>query len=138
MSASLNQVSLIGNLTRDPEMKYTEGGNAVVSFRIATNSSWTDKNGQKQEEVEFHNLQAWGKLAEICQKYLKKGSKVFVQGRIKTESWEKSGVKNYRTKVVIKDMVMLSPKGESNQRAESQQYDQGVVSQEVDPGDIPL
>ncbi len=112
MAMSLNRVQLIGNLTRDPEVKQIPGGSAVASFSIATNFTWKDSSGQKQEKVEFHNVVAWQKLAEICGQYLKKGSKVFVEGRLQTRDWEgEDGIKRYRTEIVIENMIMLDRKG---------------------------
>ncbi len=99
---------LIGNLTRDPEIRTTPNGKTVASFGVATNSSWTDASGQKQEKVEFHNIVAWGKLAEICGQYLGKGRKVYVEGRLQTRDWEgKDGVKRQRTEIVAENMIML-------------------------------
>ena len=112
MSRSVNKVILIGNLTRDPEMRYTPDGKAVTSFGLATNRSWTSKEGEKKEEVEFHNLVAWGKLAELCSQFLKKGRKVYAEGRLQTRSWEgKDGVTRQRTEIVMEDMVLLDSKG---------------------------
>jgi len=114
MAMSLNRAQLIGNLTRDPEMKQIPGGQVVTSFGIATNFTWTDQSGQKQSKVEFHNIVAWRKLAEICGQYLKKGSKVFVEGKIQTQDWEgEDGVKRYRTEIVIDNMIMLDKKGDA-------------------------
>jgi len=102
---------LIGNLTRDPEMRYTPQGTAVCSFGIATNSSWTSGTGEKKESVEFHNIIAWNKLAETCAKFLKKGGKVYVEGRLSTQSWQgQDGIKKQRTEIVINDLVMLDKK----------------------------
>lgn len=113
MAKSLNKVMLIGNLTRDPEMRYTPQGSGVCSFGIATNSSSTSDSGEKKEYVEFHNIVAWNKLAEICSKYLKKGGKVYVEGRLTTQSWQGTdGVKKQRTDIVINDMVMLDRKSD--------------------------
>lgn len=114
MSArSLNLVQLIGNLTRDPEIRYTANGTAVATFGIATNKSWKDENGEQKELTEFHNLVAWGKLGEICQQLLKKGMKIYVQGSLTTRSWqdEASGVMRYRTEVRVDDMIILDNKG---------------------------
>ena len=86
--ASVNKVILIGNLGADPELRYTNNGTAVANFRIATNDQWTDKNGEKQERAEWHNIVAWSKLGEICGKYLKKGRPVYVEGRLQTRQWE--------------------------------------------------
>lgn len=110
---SLNRAQLIGNLTRDPEMRQTSGGRTVANFGIATNRRWTDASGQQQEKVEFHNIVVWGKLAEICAQYLRKGSKVYIDGRIETRDWEgDDGVKRYRTEIVAENMIMLDRKGD--------------------------
>lgn len=114
MAMSLNRAQIIGNVTRDPEMKQIPGGQVVTSFGLATNFTWTDQSGQKQEKAEFHNIVAWRKLAEICGQYLKKGSKVFIEGRIQTRSWEaEDGSKRYRTEIVAENMIMLDRKGDS-------------------------
>ena len=112
MAMSLNRVQLIGNLTRDPEMRQIPGGQVVTSFAVATNLVWTDPSGQKQNKAEFHNIVAWRKLAEICGEYLKTGSKVFIEGRLQTRDWEgEDGVKRYRTEIVAENMIMLDSKG---------------------------
>lgn len=114
MAGSLNKASIIGNLTRDPEMRQTNSGQNVASFAVATNRSWKDNNGQKQEQVEYHNVVAWGKLAEICGQYLQKGKKVFIEGRLQTRDWEgKDGVRRYRTEIVANEMIMLSRGGDA-------------------------
>lgn len=107
MSArSLNKVMLIGNLTRDPELRYTPQGTAVVTFGLATNREWVDAAGQKQESVEFHRVVAWNKLAEICSQLLFKGRKVYVQGRLQTRSWQtQDGQEKQTTEVVIDEMI---------------------------------
>jgi single-strand DNA-binding protein len=111
MAKSLNKVMLIGNLTRDPEMRYTPQGTAVCTFGVATNRSWTTENGEKKEEADFHNIVAWNKLAEICAQLLKKGRKVYVEGRLSTRSWQgQDGTQKQRTEVVISDMVILDKK----------------------------
>jgi single-strand DNA-binding protein len=111
MARSLNKVMLIGNLTRDPEMRYTPQGAAVCTFGVATNRNWTTDTGEKKEDVEFHNIVAWNKLAEICSQLLKKGRKVFVEGRLSTRSWQgQDGAQKQRTEVVITDMVILDRK----------------------------
>jgi len=93
-------------------MRYTPDGKAVTSFGLATNRSWTSKEGEKKEEVEFHNLVAWGKLAELCSQFLKKGRKVYAEGRLQTRSWEgKDGVTRQRTEIVMEDMVLLDSRG---------------------------
>lgn len=99
---------IIGNLTRDPELKNTPSGQAVASFAVATNLVWTDQSGQQQKKVEFHNIIAWRKLAEVCAKYLHKGSKVYIEGRLQTTDWTgNDGVKRYRTEIVAENMIML-------------------------------
>ena len=99
---------IIGNLTRDPELRTTNSGQSVTSFGVATNRVWTDQSGQKQEKAEFHNVVAWGKLAEICNQYLGKGRRVFIEGRLQTRDWEgQDGVKRTRTEVIAENMIML-------------------------------
>ncbi len=111
---NLNRAMLIGNLTRDPEVRSTPSGTAVASFGIATNQVWTDPSGNRQEKAEFHNIVAWRKLAEICGQYLHKGSKVYVEGRLQTRSWDdQTGNKRYITEIVIDNMIMLDTKGAS-------------------------
>lgn len=110
MARSVNLVMLIGNLTREPELRYTPQGHAVCSFGLATNRTWIS-DGEKKESVEFHNIVAWNKLAELCKQLLAKGRKVFIQGRLQTRSWEgQDGVKRTRTEVVAEDMVILDTK----------------------------
>ncbi len=112
MAKSLNRVQLLGNLTRDPELRYTPSGRAVASFAIATNRSWTTDTGEKREEVDFHNIVAWGKLGEICSQFLAKGRKAYVEGRLTTRSWTApDGAQKTRTEVVIDDMILLDNKG---------------------------
>jgi single-strand DNA-binding protein len=112
MAMSLNRVQLIGNLTRDPEMRQVPGGQTVASFSIATNFSWTDQSGQRQDKPEYHNIVAWRKLAEIIGQYLRKGSKIFIEGRLQTREWEgEDGVKRFRTEIVADNMIMLDRKG---------------------------
>ena len=109
---------LIGNLTRDPEMRYTPQGTAVCTFGVATNRSWTLESGEKKEDVEFHNIVAWNKLAEICAQLLKKGRKVYVEGRLSTRSWQgQDGTQKQRTEVVINDMVILDKKTDNPEDA---------------------
>ena len=104
----LNKVMLIGRLTQDPEVRTTPNGTPVVNFGLATGRVWTDQAGQKQEKTEFSNIVAWRRLAEICGQYLRKGSKVYLEGRLETRSWEdQSGVRKYRTEVIADNMIML-------------------------------
>ena len=105
---NLNRATIIGNLTRDPEVRTTTTGQNVASFGVATNHTWTDKSGQKQERAEFHNIVVWGKLAEICGQYLSKGRKVYIEGRLQTREWEgQDGAKRNRTEIIAENMIML-------------------------------
>lgn len=106
----LNKTMLIGRLGNDPELKYTQSGIAVATFSIATGTQWKDTEGNKQEKTEWHNIKAWKGLAETCGKYLKKGSKVYVEGRLETSMWETDGKKNYKTEIVLDNMIMLDGK----------------------------
>ncbi|PIS41769.1 MAG: single-stranded DNA-binding protein [Candidatus Kerfeldbacteria bacterium CG08_land_8_20_14_0_20_42_7] len=114
MAMNLNKVQLIGNLTRDPEIRTTPTGQNVASFSVATSRRWTDKEGQSKEQTEFHNLVAWRKLADIIGQYVKKGSKVYVEGHLQTRNWEdQQGAKKYRTEIIVDNLIMLDRKGES-------------------------
>jgi single-strand DNA-binding protein len=109
---NLNRAMIIGNLTRDPEVRTTANGQNVATFGVATNYTWTDQQGQKQERVEFHNIVAWGKLAEICGQYLGKGRKVYVEGRLQTREWEgQDKVKRKTTEIICEQMIMLDKSG---------------------------
>ncbi len=106
--AGLNKAILIGNLGRDPEVRYTPGGLAVANFTIATSESWSNKNGEKETRTEWHRIVAFGKLGEICGEYLSKGKQVYIEGRIQTREWDdKEGVKRYTTEIVASQMLML-------------------------------
>lgn len=114
MTRSLNKVMLIGNLTRDPEIRYTPSGAAVCTFGIATNRQWNTDSGEKKEEVEYHRIVAWNKLGELCGQLLAKGRKVYVEGRLQTRKWTgQDGAEKTTTEIVISDMVILDPKGGS-------------------------
>ena len=112
--AGVNKVFIIGNLGRDPEMKYTESGTAVANFTIATSDEWKDKTtGEKKEKTEWHRIVAWRRLAEICGEYLRKGSQVYIEGKLQTRSWEdKEGNKRYTTEIVAQSMQMLGGRSE--------------------------
>lgn len=115
---SVNKVILIGNLTRDPEMRQTANGQMVTTFCIATNREWITKDTDKHSLAEYHDIVAWARLAEICSKYLKKGKLVYIEGYLKTRSWDTpEGVRKFRTEVVAQDMIMLEkrPKGEEGE-----------------------
>lgn len=146
---SLNKVQLIGNLTRDPELRYTPNGQAVASFGLATSRQWTTDTGEKKEEVDFHNIVAWGKLGEICSQYLKKGSKMYVEGRIQTRSYEsKDGQQKTRTDIVMHDMIMLDGKRRdeasestsaiSNVKPKQENSTEVKNDEVISPDDIPF
>lgn len=112
----LNKVMLIGNLTKDPESKTLVSGQSLSNFSVATNRTWKDASGTKKEQAEFHNIVVWGKLADIANQYLKKGKKVFIEGRLQTRSWDdQNGVKKYRTEIIAENISMLDSKGSSYQ-----------------------
>ncbi|HNS71182.1 MAG TPA: single-stranded DNA-binding protein [bacterium] len=145
-SRNLNMVQLIGNLTRDPEMRYTPQGNAVASFVIATNREWV-VGGERKQSVDFHNIVAWNKLAEICGQLLKKGTKVYVMGRLQTRDWtDNGGVKKYKTEIIIEDMILLTPKkdGEGSEdmdldiEGQSESSAEEIPSEDIDLDDINL
>lgn len=113
MAKDFNQAIVMGNLTRDPEMRTTPGGQNVTSFSIATNRSWQDQSGEKKEAVEYHNVVAWGKLGELVNTYLKKGRKALVLGRLQTQSWEaEDGSKRQRTEIVASDINFVGGQAE--------------------------
>ncbi|MFH1833303.1 MAG: single-stranded DNA-binding protein [Candidatus Levyibacteriota bacterium] len=162
MARSLNRVQLIGNMTRDPELRYTANGTAVCSFGIATNRSWTTDTGEKKEDTEFHRIVSWNKLAEICSQFLVKGRKVYVEGRLSTRSWQaQDGTQKTITEVVIDDMLLLDSKrvGEearssevskepaeekkeskkvSAKKEEKAKVESAEPEEEVSPDDIPF
>ncbi len=146
----LNRVTLIGNLTRDPELRNTPNGKAVASMSIATNRYWTDAQGQKQKEAEFHNIVMWSKLAEIASQYLRRGSKVYLEGRLQTREWTgQDGIKRYRTEIIADNMIMLSGNSDSAHRdrptensstpsaSVNNQTDE-VIEEEIKVEDIPF
>lgn len=161
MARSLNRVELIGNLTRDPELRYTPSGAAVCTFGLATNRSWTTDQGEKHDESEFHTIVAWNKLAELCSQFLVKGRKVYVEGRLATRSWTgQDGQQRSRTEIVIHDMILLDNKGQgavsdeggttvqqkppAASKSKKQQTDKqeedipGAETEDVAPDDIPF
>lgn len=110
----INKVILVGRLGKDPEIRSTPGGQSVAKFTIATDEKFTDRNGEKQERTEWHNIAAWGKLGEICGQYLKKGKLVYIEGSIRTDSWDdkETGQKKYRTEIIANTMKMLDRRGD--------------------------
>ncbi len=130
MRRGLNKVILIGNLGRDPEMRFTPSGKPVTSFSLATNRNWVSADGERHDETEWFNVVAWGNLAEICNQHLSKGQKVYVEGRLQTRSWEdEKGQKHFRTEVVANEMIILT--GRPERLASSN-------STEIGASDIPF
>lgn len=120
MARSFNQVILVGNMARDPELRNTQTGRSVASFAVATNRTWQDQNGDTQEQADFHNIVAWEKLAELADQYLSKGRRVMIVGRLQTRSWEgEDGKKNYRTEVVASEINFLDRPGGDGGEEES-------------------
>jgi len=119
--ASINKVILIGNLGRDPEVRYTQGGSAVANLNLATNEVWNDKAGQKQERTEWHKVVVWGKQAEIAREYLTKGRQIYVEGSLQTRQWDdKEGQKRYTTEIRCQRFVMLGGRGGESERPASE------------------
>ena len=131
MGRSVNKVQIIGTLGRDPEMKYLPSGDAVVSVSVATDESYNDKSsGQKVEKTEWHRLTAFGKLAEIIGQYLKKGSKAYFEGKLRTNEYEKDGIKRYSTGIIISDMMMLDGKQDGQSQGQPAQQQGGFAPQQ--------
>ncbi len=139
MARSLNSVQLIGNLTRDPELRYTPTGVAVCTLGLATNRVWNTDKGEKKEEVEYHRVIAWNKLAELCSQLLSKGSKVYVHGRLATRSWtSQDNQQKSVTEIVMDDMIILSSKKEGSTGAYDGEANKTVSTpSEVAPEDMP-
>lgn len=137
MAKDLNKVMIIGNLTRDPELRTTPGGQQVANFGVATNRQWKNAAGEKQEAVEFHNVVVWGKLAEICAQYLAKGRRAYFEGRLQTQQWEaQDGSKRSRTEVVADDMILLDGRGgDAPSGGAAPAAAQAGVNQDAGPGE---
>ena len=121
--ASVNKVILVGNLGTDPEIRYTPSGTAVANFSLATHEQWTNKDGEKGERTQWHRIVAWGRLGEICGEYLKKGSPVYIEGRIQTRAWEdRDGNKRYTTEIIAQAMQMLSSRREGQAQSPEERY----------------
>lgn len=150
---NLNKAFIIGNLTRDPEVRTLPSGQSVATFSVASNRMWTDKQGQKQKQAEFHNIVTFGRLAEIAGQYLTKGAMVFIEGRIQTRSWDgQDGAKKWRTEIVAESMQMgprtqgggSSDEGRANNAPAAKQDDQEIGTieypgdDEINPNDIPF
>lgn len=143
--ASLNKVLLIGNLGKDPETRYLPSGGAVCNFSIATTETWKDKDGQKQERTEWHNITMYGKLSEIAAQYLKKGSSVYLEGKLQTRKWQDktTGADRYSTEIICDQMQMLGGKDRSesasgNQQSQQRQQPANKPSQNDFEDDIPF
>ena len=114
MASGLNKAILIGNLGRDPEVRYTPSGVAVANFSIATSETWTNKDGEKETRTEWHRIVAFGRLGEICGEYLSKGRQIYIEGRIQTRDWEdREGIKRYTTEIVANQMLMLGTRDQA-------------------------
>lgn len=161
-SRSLNKVTLIGNLTRDPELRYTPTGAAVCTIGLATNRTWVTDSGEKKEETEFHRVVAWNKLAELCSQLLAKGRKVYVEGRLRTSAWQAAdGSQRTSTEIVIEDMIVLDSKrpiiteqeapgsvapaeknvekkDDKKEETKEDKKEQGGQAENVNPDDIPF
>lgn len=134
----VNKVIIVGNLGKDPEVRSTQSGASVCSFPVATSEQWNDKQGNKQERTEWHNVVVWGKQAEACGQYIAKGRSVFVEGSIRTEEYEKDGQKRYATKIIARDVRFLgggSGQGNSPGRSAG---DKHMLAGNYDPNDIPF
>lgn len=147
----LNKVQLYGNLTRDPEVKALPSGQQVANFAIATNRSYKDKNGARQEQTEFHNVVAFGRTAEVIGQYLRKGRPIYVEGRIQTRSWDKDGQKQYRTEIIVENFQFGADGGRADggsrpaaQAPAGDEMDMGgsdaiqYPDEEINPEDIPF
>jgi single-strand DNA-binding protein len=145
----LNKVMIIGRLTRDPEVRTTTTGTNVTSFGVATGRVWVDKNGQKQENTEFHNVVAWGKLGEIVAQYCKKGKQIYIEGRLQTRNWDDktSGQKRYRTEIIAENKILLGSPTSSSVSQPSQSQSEPIIQTntestipdiQVEDSDIPF
>ena len=137
MARGVNKVILVGNLGRDPETRYTQNGSAVTQFSIATSDSWRDKStGEQQDRTEWHNIVCFARLAEIAGEYLKKGSKVYIEGSLRTSNWEQEGQKRYRTEVMARELQMLDSRangaGQAGEFSEPS-YAAGAAGQQPAP-----
>lgn len=143
----VNKAIIIGHLGKDPETRFTPSGTAIASFSVATTESWKEKEtGEKKERTEWHRIEAFGKLAEICGEYLKKGSHVYIEGKLRTDEYEKDGIKRWSTKIIADQMQMLGGKGDNSGAGSSREPRQSkpapepssVTRQELDEDEIPF
>ena len=132
MARGVNKVILVGNLGRDPETRYTQGGSAVTQFSIATSDSWRDKaSGEQQDRTEWHNIVCFARLAEIAGEYLRKGSKVYIEGSLRTSNWEQDGQKKYRTEIMARELQMLDSRSQTGGQEGSFQNNSYDISKNV-------
>ena len=135
---SLNKVMLIGHLGSDPELRYTQGGQPVANFNLATNEKWT-KDGKTQEKTEWHKDVVWGKMAETCEKYLKKGRQAYIEGKLQTREWEdKDGQKRYTTEVVAMTVQFIGGEGGGGSKNGSGKHQEASYDQSFNDDDIPF
>ncbi|HIJ79853.1 MAG: single-stranded DNA-binding protein [Desulfobulbaceae bacterium] len=136
----VNKVTLIGNLGKDPEVRYSQTGTAIANFTVATTETWKKADGNKEELTEWHRVVAFARLGEICGEYLSKGSKVYIEGRLQTRKWEdKDGNPRYTTEIVAKEMKMLSPRGAgAGSNGGNQNYDEPPYPEPVMGDDVPF
>jgi single-strand DNA-binding protein len=136
MAKDLNKVMIIGRLGKDPEMRFTPSGSPVTNFTVAAGRQWKDPNGENREETEWFSVVVWNKLAEICNQYLSKGSRVYIEGRLQTRSWDdqQTGEKKYRTEVVASDMIILDSRAEGASQQRNSGRDRDSGSQEYGRG----
>lgn len=140
MATSLNKVMIIGNVGRDPEIRYTPDGKPQAKFSVAVSRVWTNQNGERKEETEWFNVVAWDKLAEICGNYITKGQKVYVEGRLQTRVWEgQDGQKHKTVDLVARDVVFMSPrKAVAPEEIEEEALSSTALETDVEPNDIPF
>jgi len=138
MAQGLNKAILIGNLGTDPEVRYTQGNQAVCNFRLATNESWTDKAGTKQDRTEWHTVVAWGRTAETVGKYLRKGGQVYVEGRIQTRQWEKDGQKRTATEIVASRVLFLGGERQGGEPSRSEPSEPSEPAYQGSDMDMPF
>ncbi len=130
MARSLNKMTLIGNLTHDPELRYTPQGNAVCTFSVATNRQWATESGEKKEEAEFHRVVSWNKLAEICAQFLGKGRKVYIEGRLQTRDWQaQDGTQKKTTEIVANEMIILDSRRDSGGGSDNFDIDPAAIDE---------
>lgn len=139
---NINSVTIAGRLTKDPELKALPSGISVCSFSVASNRTWKDKDGQKQEEAEFHNVVFFGKTAEVISKYFAKGREIYVEGRLKTQKWEKDGVNHYRTEIIGNTFQFVGSNSDGERKSPTSDGNESVLpdypEDEINPEDIPF